>query len=533
MDTFDYLIAGGGSAGCAIAARLVEAGHSVALIEAGPRDNHPFIHIPATFFKIHGTRRTWMYRTEPQPHVNGRQVFIPQGRTLGGGSSVNGMIYIRGQAEDFDGWAEQGAQGWAWRDVLPYFVRSEGNARFGAPLHGSDGPLKVGDPRHVHPFSRAFVEAAEQAGIRRTEDFNGTRQDGAGLFQTTTFSGRRGSAAATYLKRVRRSPLLRVVTDADVVRILFDGRRASGLLLRDASGTERRLACRHEVIVSAGGVGSPKLLMLSGIGPAEHLREHGVPLIHDLPGVGENFQDHLTAPVYGRARAATSLLGQDRGLRALAHGLRYLTTRAGLLSSNVIESGAFIDTAGEGRPDIQIHTTPILVGDVDRKPLEGHGITIGPCVLRPKSRGTVRLASRDPAAPARIDARFFSDPYDMAAMVRGVRISRAILRAPALRAWIDHELAPSSSDNVTDEALEQHIRTVAKTVFHPAGSCRIGTDRLAVVDPQLRVQGVSGLRVADASVMPSLVSGNTNASAIMIGERCAAFVLGAVRPKQG
>ncbi|MDR5822235.1 MULTISPECIES: GMC family oxidoreductase N-terminal domain-containing protein [unclassified Caballeronia] len=529
MDAFDYVIVGGGSAGCTITARLVQAGKRVALIESGPPDNHPFIHIPATFFKVHGTNRMWMYKTARQGNVNDREMYIPQGRTLGGGSSVNAMIYIRGQHEDFDDWEALGARGWGWRDVLPFFVKSEGNARLKGPLHGTSGPLKVNDARHVHPFTRAFVEAAVQAGVPLTDDFNGERQEGAGLFQTTTFDGRRGSSAATYLRMVKHDARLRLVTGADVLKVLCEGRRATGVLVRHANGETEQLMCREEVIVCAGGAASPRLLMHSGIGPAAHLREFGIPVVHDLRGVGENFQDHLTAPVYGRARHPHSVLGHDRGYRALRHGLQYVLTRSGLLSSNVIESGAFIDTSGSGRPDIQIHTTPTLVGDVDRKPLEGHGITIGPCVVRPKSRGTVRLVSKDPLAPARLDPRFFSHPDDMETMIRGVRISRKILRAPALREVIAEELLPGAADEISDARIEEHVRTVCKTVFHPAGSCRMGTDELAVVDPHLRVHGVSGLRVADASVMPALVSGNTNATAIMIGERCADFILNAPR----
>lgn len=527
MDAFDYVIVGGGSAGCTITARLVQAGKRVALIESGPPDNHPFIHIPATFFKVHGTNRMWMYKTTRQANANNREMYIPQGRTLGGGSSVNAMIYIRGQHEDFDDWEALGARGWAWRDVLPFFVKSEGNARLGGPLHGKSGPLKVNDGRHIHPFSRAFVEAAQQAGVPYTDDFNGERQEGAGLFQTTTFDGRRGSSAATYLKSVKGNPCLRLVTGADVLKIVTEARRATGVQVRHASGETERIACTGEVIICAGGAASPKLLMHSGIGPAAHLREFDIPLVHDLPGVGENFQDHLTAPIYGRARHPHSVFGHDKGLRALMHGMRYVFGRSGLLASNVIESGAFIDTAGDGRPDIQIHTTPTLVGDVDRKPIDGHGITIGPCVVRPKSRGTVRLASKDPRTPALLDPRFYSDPYDMETMIRGVKISRKILRAPALREVIAEELLPSSQEEISDTRLEEHIRAISKTVFHPAGSCRMGVDALAVVDPQLRVHGIQNLRVADASIVPTLVSGNTNATAIMIGERCADFVLNA------
>jgi choline dehydrogenase len=526
VETFDYIVVGAGSAGCAVACRLVQAGKSVLVIESGPKDDHPFVHVPATFIKLFGTERMWQYKTEPETFVGGREMYVPQGRTLGGGSSVNAMIYIRGQPQDYDDWREAGCPGWGWEDVLPVFRRSEGNQRLSGELHGSDGPLKVSDARYRHALSVAFVAAAQEIGLPYNDDFNGRRQAGVGFYQTTTFSGRRGSTVATYLRSVRGSRRLQVMTDAHVLTVVIKDGAATGVRVRRANGQVQEYTSAGEVIVSAGALSTPKVLMLSGIGPAGHLADLGIPAARDLPGVGRNFQDHLTASVYGRTRERISLLGADRGLAAARHGLQYLAFRGGLLTSNVIESGGFVDTTGGNRPDVQIHVTPTLVGDVDRPPPEGHGITINPCYLRPRSRGTVTLRSGDPMDPIVLNAQFLSAPEDLATLVRGVKLARRILRAPSLAKLIERELLPSAADEVADAVLEEHIRTVTKTVFHPAGTCRMGTDDGAVVDPELRVRGVGRLRVADGSIMPLLVSGNTNAPCIMIGERCADFVLG-------
>lgn len=527
METFDYIVIGAGSAGCALSARLAQAGKQVLLLEAGPADNHPYVHIPGTFIRVHGTRRTWMYRTEPEPFVNQREVFIPQGRTLGGGSSVNAMIYIRGQAEDYEEWKNAGCQGWGWADVLPVFRRCEANARLGGQLHGQQGPLKVSDPRHKHFLSRAFVEAAVEAGVPANDDFNGAKQEGAGFYQTTTADGRRASSAASYLRPMRKNPNLKVMTSVHVTRLQFDGSRVVGVQAQDEAGRELSFRARGEVIVSAGAIASPKLLMLSGIGPREHLQAMGIDVRVDAPQVGENFQDHLSASVYAQTRQPSSLLGHDRGLRAVGHGLKYLATRTGLLSSNVVESGAFVDATGCGRPDVQFHVVPALVGDIDRMPPAGHGISVNPCALRPRSRGRLRLKSADPLAEVALNANYLSDPEDMRTMVAGVKLARKILRAPALANVVERMLMLPENDDVPDTVFEDYVRAVAKTVFHPAGTCRMGSDANAVVDPTLRVRGVQGLRVADASIMPTIVSGNTNAPCIMIGERCADFILSA------
>jgi choline dehydrogenase len=410
--------------------------------------------------------------------------------------------------------------------VLPVFRRCESNARLGGELHGQQGPLNVSDPRHHHALSRAFVKAAVEAGVPATDDFNGARQEGAGFYQTTTSHGRRASSAVSYLRPLRNDPNLNVLTDTHVTELLFDGARVIGVQAAGRDGVARRFTARAEVIVSAGAIASPKLLMLSGIGPRCHLDEMGIVTRVDASGVGENFQDHLSASVYAQTRKPVSLLGHDRGLHALGHGLKYLANRSGLLSSNVVESGAFVDATGCGRPDVQFHVVPALGGDIDRLPPSGHGISINPCVLRPCSRGQLRLKSADPMQEVSLKANYLSDEYDLRTLVAGVKFARRILRAPALASVVHTMLLLPDHDDVPDEVLEDYVRSVAKTVFHPAGTCRMGTDAAAVVGPDLRVHGVQGLRVADASIMPTIVSGNTNAPSIMIGERCADFILG-------
>ena len=526
MKTYDYIVVGAGSAGCVVAARLVEAGRSVLLVEAGPKDDSPLVRMPGATFRLIGSGRTWLYETEPQKSANGRKMVVPQGRTLGGGSSVNGMVYIRGNAADYDGWRDAGCPGWGWADVLPVFRRSERNARLGGPLHGTDGPLPVCDATYRHPLSRAFIQAGQEIGLPRNDDFNGPSQEGVGYYQTTILRGRRASTPAAYLARVKGNPKLDILTDCLVTRVVVENGQAVGIGFRRNDGSEAGARVRDEVILSAGTLATPKLLMLSGIGPAAHLAETGIDVVRDLPGVGGNFHDHLGVSAYGRTRRPISLLGQDRGLRAARHGLQWLLFRSGVLASNVIESGGFADTDGDGRVDVQFHVVPTLTGDIDRAPPQGHGLSINTCVLRPKSRGTVRLRSADPAAPIRFDGGFLDDPADVETLKRGVALARRILRAPALQRVIESEILPSAADEIDDAALEAHVRAIAKTVYHPVGTCRMGGDAGAVVDPLLRVRTLDRLRVADASIMPAITSGNTNAPAIMIGERCADFVLG-------
>jgi len=530
---FDAIVVGGGSGGCVVTHRLVSAGWRVLLLEAGPSDDHLFVRMPATFVRVIGTERSWIYESQEQPAANHRRMHVPQGRTLGGGSSINAMVYIRGQAEDYDAWAAAGCNGWAWNDVLPWFRLAEGNQRLSGDLHGTEGPLKVSDTRFRHPLSLAFVKAAQECGLDYNHDFNGARQQGVGFYQTTTHEGERASTAATYLAAVKGRPNLKVATGATVHRVVIEGGRAVGVVWRDAAGLHEARATR-EVVLSAGALATPKLLLLSGIGPAAQLQQFGIAVQQDLPGVGENFQDHLECSVYGRSREPISLLGSDKGWTALMHGVQWKLFRTGLLTSNVVESGGFVDTAGTGRPDIQFHVLPTLVGDVGRDPFPGHGISLNPCFLRPASRGVVRLASADPEAAAAFDPRSLSAPEDVATLVRGVKLARRILRAPSLARVVSEELAPAAEAQVPDSVIEAHVRSHAKTVYHPAGTCRMGADgdAGAVLTPQLQVRGIAGLRVADASAFPLLMSGNTNAPVVMLAERCAAAMLGRSSPAQ-
>jgi choline dehydrogenase-like flavoprotein len=530
MKTFDYIVVGGGSSGCVVTNRLIKAGKSVLLLEAGPKDNTPFIHIPATFVRVLGTKRTFMYETEPEPGANGRVLVVPQGRTLGGGSSVNAMIYIRGQAQDYDTWRDLGCEGWSYDDVLPIFKRCEDNETLAGDFHGTGGPLKVSEPRHRHPISSAFIRGAQEVGLPFSHDFNGASQEGVGFFQTTTSQGRRGSTAATYLKAVKGSPLLTISTESAVSSIIMENGAACGIAYRTADGVDHRALAKEEVILCAGALATPKLMMLSGIGPAAHLASHGIPVLRDLPGVGQNFQDHITASVYGITDNPISMKGQDKGLRAAVNGIQYLFGRSGLLTSNVVESGGFIDTSGCGRPDIQFHVTPALVGDASRGQMDGHGVSINPCILRPEARGTVSLRSGRYEDPIVFIGNNLTKQEDIDTLVRGIKLGRKILASPAMKALGFRELAPGDSAQ-SDEAIERHARSIAKTVYHPSGTAKMGRDVMSVVDRHLRVIGVPRLRVADASIMPTLVSGNTNAPTIMIAERCADFILAKSQPK--
>jgi choline dehydrogenase len=527
LEGFDAIVIGAGSGGCVVTNRLVRAGWRVLLLESGPRDNSLFVRMPAGFRKLMGSKRTWLYESCEQPAANNRRMYIPQGRTLGGSSSVNAMLYIRGQAQDYDDWKALGCEGWGWSDVLPWFRFAESNQRLANQFHGTTGPMRVSDTRYRHPLSNAFVRAAQECGATYNPDFNGERQDGVGFYQTTTHEGERASTAVTYLAAVRDNPNLRVITSAQVHRVIIESGRAVGVSWRDASGMHEARASR-EVVLSAGALATPKLLMLSGIGPSEQLKKFGIAVQNHLPGIGENFQDHLECSVYGRCADPISLLSHDKGLLAAGHFMQWQLFRTGLLSSNIVESGGFFDTTGNGRPDIQIHVLPVITGDIGRTPLAGHGVSINPCFLRPVSRGTVRLSSPDPEAKIDFDGRFLSAQEDVSTLVRGLKLARKILRAPSLAKLVSQELAPSPEAEVSDTQLEDHIRRYAKTVYHPAGTCRIGAqnDPDAALTTDLQVRGITGLRVADASAFPLLVSGNTNAPVVMLAERCAANMLG-------
>lgn len=526
MAEYDYIIAGAGSAGCTVANRLVNAGKRVLLVEAGPRDNNRFIHMPATFARVIGTERSWIYESEPEANVGGRTLPVPQGRTLGGGSSINAMLYIRGQREDYDGWRDLGCPGWGWDDVLPVYKRLERNERLEGHYHGAKGPLPVSDARYKHPLSLAYVKAAQQAGYRYNDDFNGERQEGVGFYQLTTLDGVRQSAATVFLKPLAGNPNLTVVTDALVGSVTLENGAASGLSYTTAGGQIVQATAKQEVILTAGALATPKLMMLSGLGPAQHLAALGIPVIRDMPSVGRDLQDHVATPVYAATREPVSLLGQDKGLTALRHGLQYVLFGTGLLTSNVVESGGFFDTDGDGRPDIQFHVLPVMIENAVHGSVGEHGMELNPCVLRPKSRGRVELRSRDPKDPIRFTTGFLTEPDDLKLLVEGVKVARRILRQPALQAVIREELKPGGAADLPEEKIVDHIMATAKTVYHPVGTCRMGTDEAAVVDTQLRVRGVPRLRICDASVMPRLTSGNTNAPTIMIADRCADFVLG-------
>jgi choline dehydrogenase-like flavoprotein len=526
MTTYDYIIVGGGSSGCVLANRLSEdPKNTVLLIESGKRDTDPWIHIPATFFKVLGKgEAVHPYASEPDAGLNGRPSIVPQGNVLGGGSSVNAMIYIRGHRNDYDTWAQMGCAGWSYDDVLPAFRSLENNERLNGTYHGRSGTLHVSDPRHRHPLSEAFVQAAREIGIPFNPDFNGSEQEGVGFYQTTTHNGRRWSSAQAFLREAEKRPNVTVLTERRVARILFEGKRATGVELLDGA----RFSVAKEIVLTAGAIATPKILQLSGVGDATHLTEHGIGVVADLPGVGANYQDHLEVPVQGETHAPISMLGHDGGWRAAAHMLRYLTTHRGLLSSNVVECGGFVDTSGTGQPDVQFHVLPAMVGFVDREPEPGHGLSIGPCYLRPRSRGTVRLRSSNPNDSALFNANLLSDPADLETLVRGVETAIRILEAPALAKLVKRRVLPKPGVENDPQALRDYIRQTTKTVFHPAGTARMGRldDRTSVVGPDLKVHGIEGLRVCDASVMPTLVSGNTNAPVMMIAAKAAAFMTG-------
>jgi choline dehydrogenase len=529
--SYDYIVIGAGSAGCVVAARLIQqrAG-TVLLLEAGGVDASPFHRMPGAVAQVF-QKKSWAYVTEPQRHANHRELIIAQGKVLGGGSSVNGMIYIRGQAEDYNEWATRwGCTDWRYRDVLPYFLRAEANESLASDYHGQHGPLPVSENRYRHPLTAAFIRAGQELGLPYVNDFNGASQHGVGYYQTTTRNGERASTARTYLASVRDDRRLTVIHDALVHRILIECGRAVGVAFGERGAAPVSVGARREVVLSAGAIGSPKVLMLSGIGPASHLREFGIDALADLP-VGRNFHDHLHLSVQASIRTPISLFGENTGLRALRHLLQWHGFRSGLLTSNILEGGAFIDSLGDGRPDIQLHFLPLLDNfdntPGERPPAGEHGLTVKVGHLQPKSRGAVLLRSADPADLPRIDANFLSHPDDLAGQIRAVRIGLRMLAAPALRAHVRDIVMPADAAADDPAALEAFVRSTIKTVYHPAGTCRMGVDPAdSVVDQTLRVHGVDGLRVIDCSVCPQVPSGNTNAPSIMIGERGADLLLG-------
>jgi choline dehydrogenase len=525
----DYVIVGAGSAGCVLAARLSEdASVHVLLLEAGGADRSPWIHIPLGYGKtIADPRVNWCYETEPEPELHGRRVFWPRGKVLGGSSSINGLLYVRGQAEDFDHWRQLGNAGWAWEDVLPYFRRSEGRIGPGDDaLHGRDGPLAVTDLTERHPLCESYIQAAQEVGIPRNDDFNGATQEGVGYYQVTARNGRRSSAATAFLRPAMRRPNLRVLTGALAARILLAGRRAIGVAFRH-QGAMREARARREVILCGGAINSPHLLMLSGIGPGAHLQEHGIEVAHDLPGVGQNLQDHFQTRITYRCRYPVTvndiMLSPWRKLRA---GWQYVTTRTGPLTISAGQVGIFARTRPElATPDVQFL---LILFSADR-PGEGlnkfSGFLQNCCQLRPESRGEIRLRSPDPAVYPAIFANYLATETDRRTLVAGLQLARRIAARPAMQHWIEAEHLPGAEAQ-GDAALLEHARNYGGSIFHPSGTCKMGSDRMAVVDAELRVHGIDALRVADASIMPTVVSGNTNAACIMIGEKAADLVRG-------
>lgn len=524
---YDYVIVGGGSAGCALAARLADGlpGRTIALIEAGPPDNSFLVRLPLGLAALvpFRSRRNYGFRTTPQAGLGGRQGYQPRGRGLGGSSSINAMIYTRGHPDDYNDWAQAGCTGWGWNDVLPYFRRNENNERGADDWHGSGGPLNVADLRTVNPFSRHYVDAAREAGFPVSSDFNGAQYEGAGIYQVTQKGGERWNAARAYLHGKTRANL-HVITDALVQRITFEGMRATGVTLQ-RRGALQTLKARAEVILSAGAFNSPQLLMGSGIGPAEQLREHGIAVRVDSPNVGENLQDHIDF-IINKYVAHSDLVGYTPpGLwHLLMQGVAYLRDKRGLLASNVAEAGGFLKSdPGLVRPDLQMH---FLVGICDNHNRRLHlrrGLSLHACVLRPKSRGRVTLATGDMRDAPLIDPAFLQAQEDVDTLLRGARVIRRILAAPSLARFGGKELHSRGVES--DEALTALIRQRADTIYHPVGTCRMGSDAASVVDTELRVRGVEGLRVVDASVMPTLIGGNTNAPSMMIGEKAADMIL--------
>ncbi|MBK1697215.1 GMC family oxidoreductase [Rhodovibrio salinarum] len=523
---YDYVIAGGGSAGCVLAARLSEDPDiRVLLIEAGSSDSHPMIHIPAGFTKLAGPRVNWGYKTVPQRHLNDREMWYPQGRTLGGGSSINAMIYTRGHAADYDRWAREGCDQWSYDQVLPYFRKAEANSRLNNVYHGIDGPLSVSDPISPREITRAFLKAAQDTGARFTPDFNGESQTGVGFHQTTTVRGRRASAAVCYLHPARSRPNLDVATRATTTRLLIEKGRAVGVRYRqDRNGEEQEVRADREVLVTSGAIGSPKLLMLSGIGRPDHLRGHGIDVVHELTGVGENLQDHLDCYVTAYCDGPHSYFGTDRYFEQAWWALQYILFGNGPATTNVVEAGGFVsvDPASE-IPDTQLHFLPAFVIEHGMVRVKDYGISLYTNFLRPHSRGNVRLRSADPGAAPLIDPGYFSAEEDRRMAVEALKYAREILARPAIAKYLKGEHMPGP-DVRTDAELLDYARAWAKTDYHPVGTCRMGEDAEAVVDQRLRVRGVEGLRVCDSSVMPSEISGNTNAPTIMIAERAAEMI---------
>ncbi|MEX0730823.1 MAG: choline dehydrogenase [Aquisalimonadaceae bacterium] len=525
--TFDYIVIGGGTAGCILASRLTENGtYSVLLLEAGPTDKYSWIHIPIGYAKtmFHATYN-WGFYTEEEPELNGRKLYWPRGRVLGGSSSINGLIYIRGQAEDYDAWAEAGNAGWAWKDVLPYFRKLEGNERGDSEYHGGSGPLACSDIHERHELMDAIIRAGNELDVPTTDDFNGPSQEGVGYFQLFTRRGWRCSAAVGYLKPARGRKNLRVETDARVTRILFEGKRATGVEYQQAGKTVLATAAR-EVILSAGAVQSPQILELSGVGQSQVLEDNGIQRVADLPGVGENLQDHLQFRLMFRCKKPiTTNDDLNSWWRRMGIGLKYILHRSGPMAIGINHGGLFTKVLPESTtPDVQFHFAAMSAEVAAGKPHTFPGFTFSVCQLRPSSRGSIHIKSDDPQAAPAIRANYLSTDLDWRCALAAVRFAQALAHSKSMEPYTESDYRPGP-EAVTDDDLKEFCREHSATIFHPAGTCKMGEDGSAVVDSRLRVHGLAHLRVVDCSIMPTLVSGNTNAPVAMIAEKAATMIL--------